>query len=213
MSFLILGGIGFGRLTSPGGFETRCLADYVDLPVIEGKPLLQFVGEGLDLITLSFHFHAAFCVPQTVWDDLRRLLAEHNALQLFHGNGRVLGRFVLTDLTRTTTVAAEDGTLIAFDCTLELKEYVDPQPLVTRRAQQREQAPARKKPGKRAKVATVKQAPQASAVSAEDVTPMPSHSSTIPPAANMDAVTVSSHATRQPAVAEVDNEPWSILTP
>ncbi len=205
--FLTLGDIGFGLLTSPSGFDSRLGASYAELPVIEGKPLLQYTGDELDGHKLSFVFRADFCNPQEVWASLVERLHSHSPLSLLMGSGQVLGNYVIASLERSILQAADDGTLIAFEANLELKEYVDPQPLVTKKAQKRAQAPARKKPGERAKVATEKKD-----LPAIDVEPVACHPNTFP-AEKLEVTTVASHATRQPPAAEVDNDPWPILTP
>lgn len=203
--FLILGGIGFGRTTSPTGFESRRPVSYAELAVIEGQPLLQYTGDGLEAITLNFQFHADYCKPQELWDELVLRHTSHKALSLHQGNGLLLGKFVIADLSRTTTIAAEDGTLYGFECTLELLEYVDHKPLETKRAEQQSAAPARKQPGERAKVAARKKdtaAPQA--VAGQPATP----------ALDTDTATVAAIATRQPAEpADDDIDFWPILTP
>ncbi|MGE4402853.1 MAG: phage tail protein [Desulfobulbus sp.] len=202
--FLTLGDIGFGLLTSPRGFETRMGTCYAELQVIEGKPLLQYTGDNLDGHLLTFTFRSDFCDPQEVWDALKNRQEGHQPLALFLGNGTVLGNFVIARLDRSILQAADDGTLLAFEATLDLKEYVDPQPLVTRKAQKRAQAPARKKPGKRAKAATEKKD-----LPAIDVQPVACHPQTFP-AEKLEVTTVASHATRQPvATAEKsEGEPW-----
>jgi phage protein U len=151
MPFLMLGDIGFAKLVSPTGFDTKLAISYAEHSVIEGKPLLQYTGDGLLETSLAFLFHADFCKPQQVWNDLVTLATRHKAFQLSQGNGLLLGRFVIADLTRTTTYAAADGTLYAFECKLSLKEYVDPQPLETKKKEKKKVAPAQKKPGKKPK--------------------------------------------------------------
>jgi phage protein U len=205
--FLTLGDIGFGLLTSPRGIETHMGTSFAELPVIEGKPLLQYTGDNLDGHLLTFTFRSDFCDPQEVWDALMDRQRRHQPLALFLGNGTVLGNFVIAGLDRSILQAADDGSLLAFEATLDLKEYVDPEPLVTRKAQKRDQAPARKKPGKRAKVATEKKD-----LPAIDVEPVACHPQTFP-AEKLEVTTVASHATRQPPAEEVDNDPWPILTP
>lgn len=149
MAFILLGDIGFGKLASPTGFDAKLAISYSEHQVIEGKPLLQYTGDGLGEIGLNFLFHADFCQPQQVWDDLVTLATSHKAFSLSQGNGLVLGKFVITDISRTTTYAAEDGTLYAFECKLSLKEYVDPAPLQTKKKEQQKKAPAKKKKRKR----------------------------------------------------------------
>lgn len=149
MAFLMLGDIGFGKLVSPSGFDGKLAINYAEHQVIEGKPLLQYTGDGLGEISLSFLFHADFCKPQLIWDDLVTLATSHKAFPLSQGNGLLLGKFVIVDINRTTTYAADDGTLYAFECKLSLKEYVDPLPLETKKKEQKKKAPAKKKKKKR----------------------------------------------------------------
>ena len=164
--FLLLGSIGFGKLQSPTGFEGKLAISYAEHQVIEGKPLLQYTGDGLGEISLSFLFHADFCDPQAVWDDLVTLATSHKAFPLSQGNGLLLGQFVIADISRTTTYAADDGTLYGFECKLSLKEYVDPEPLTTKKKAQQKKAPAKKKPGKKPKKpAKKKDVPQLTAES------------------------------------------------
>jgi hypothetical protein len=75
--FITLGTIGFGKLLGPSGFEGKLAISYAEHQVIEGKPLLQYTGDGLGEISLSFLFHADFCDPQAVWDDLVTLATSH----------------------------------------------------------------------------------------------------------------------------------------
>lgn len=164
MVFLLLGDIGFGKLVSPTGFDSRLAISYAEHQVIEGKPLLQYTGHGLGEISLSFLFHADFCKPQMVWDDLITLATSHKAFPLSQGNGLLLGKFVIADISRTTSYAAEDGTLYAFECKLNLKEYADPAPLQTKKKEQKKKAPAKRKKGKKLP-AKKKEVPQLTAES------------------------------------------------
>jgi phage protein U len=166
MAFLLLGDIGFGRLVSPTGFDAKLAISYAEHQVIEGKPLLQYTGDGLGEINLAFLFHADFCDPQAVWDDLITLATSHKAFPLSQGNGLLVGKYVIIDVSRTTTYAAEDGSLYGFECKLSLKEYADPQPLETKKQEQQQQAPAKKKPGRKPKKPSKKkEVPQPSAES------------------------------------------------
>lgn len=164
MAFLLLGDLGFGKLQSPTGLEAKLAINYAEHQVVEGKPLLQYTGDGLGEISLSFLFHADFCKPQQMWDDLIALATSHKAFSLSQGNGLVLGKFVITDISRTTTYAAEDGTLYAFECKLTLKEYADPAPLATKKKEQKKKAPAKRKKGKK-RPAKKKEVPELTAAS------------------------------------------------
>ncbi|MGE0156703.1 MAG: phage tail protein [Geobacter sp.] len=164
--FLIIGDIAMGQLESPTGFEAKLAISYAEHQVIEGKPLLQYTGDGLDEISLGFMFHADFCDPQRTWDGLKELATSHKAFPLLQGNGLLLGQFVIADISRTTTHAAADGTMYAFEAKLTLREYVDPKPLSTKKKEQQQAAPAVKRPAKKMKrPAKKKDVPQLSAES------------------------------------------------
>jgi phage protein U len=149
MAYLILGDIGFAQLSSPRGLSDSLSISYAEHLTIEGKPLLQYTGDGLHEITLDFLFHADFCQPRTVWDSLLQAASGHKALQLSHGNGLLIGSFVIADVKRTTTYSADDGTLYAFECQITLKEYVDSDPLNTKRKGQKGVAQAIQQIGKK----------------------------------------------------------------
>jgi hypothetical protein len=165
MAFIMLGAVGFAQLTSPTAYELEKKVDFAEHQVTEGKPLLQYMGPGLDGISLSFLFHADFINPQTAWDQLVDLMNTHAAFPVSMGNGQLLGQFVLTSLTRAASSMANDGTLQAIECRVSLKEWSDPAPLQTRQAEKKQQAKAVKKPGKkkpRTKKATIPQLDAAS---------------------------------------------------
>lgn len=161
--FVLLGDIGFARLASPTAFDLEKKIDYAEHQVTEGKPLLQYMGPGLDGISLSFMFHADFVRPQAAWDGLVDLMNSHAAFPLSMGNGRFLGRFVITSLNRTTTVTADDGTLISCECKATLKEWAEPAPLKTRKIEKKEKAKAVKKKGKKKPKAKKAAAPELTA--------------------------------------------------
>lgn len=148
--YLILGDIGFAMLTSPVSLAHRQTIDFAEHPVIEKKTLLQYTGEPAVDMELSFTFHADYCSPQAVWDRLTALADSHRAFDVLTGAGRILGQFVLTELNRTTTWAADDGTLFAFDCDLRLKEFVQTDALSGEKRAGRSAALAVVSPGRRA---------------------------------------------------------------
>lgn len=149
MAFIMLGDVGFARMTSPTANELEKKADFAEHQVAEGKPLLQYMGPGLDSFSLSFMFHVEFCTPQECWDDLVGLLNKHEAFPLSMGNGQLLGRFVITSLTRTTTITTDDGRLLGIEVRASLKEYADPEPLKTRKVEKKAKAKAVKRKGKK----------------------------------------------------------------
>ncbi|NJD38453.1 MAG: phage tail protein [Geobacter sp.] len=160
--FLLLGDIGLAKLTSPTAMDLKRSYSYPEHQVAEGQPLLQWTGTGLDEFSVSLLIHASFAPPQKAWDSLIRLADKHAAVPVCQGNGLFLGWFVIPELSRTSSVCADDGTLISIEIKLTLKQYADPKPLETKKVQKPK--PAVKKPGKKipAKKADVPQLTTAS---------------------------------------------------
>lgn len=124
--YMLLGDVSFSVLTYVKGSETHKAADYAEHKLFGGKPRLQFVGDALDEITWSLLLHASLCDPEAELQKLEQLLASHAAAPLFTGNGDYKGTFVVTKCTLTTRWTFDDGTLIALEATVDLKEYVMP---------------------------------------------------------------------------------------
>ena len=146
---MIMGHIGFVGIAGPTSFELEKKIDFAEHQVTEGKPLLQYMGPVLDGIALTFMFHREYTDPQVAWDKILDLFNQHSSFPLSMGNGQLVGTFVLSGLSRSATVTAEDGTLVAIECRVTLKEYADPEPLKTKKIAKKKKAKAVKKPGKR----------------------------------------------------------------
>jgi phage protein U len=143
--FIFIGPITCGLLYSPTAMDLKGSISYPEHQVIEGKPLLQFTGWGLDEIDLDLYVHADFGnPPQMVWDDLYLLMCAHEAVPISHGSGLYQGTFVIREMQRTTSYAAADGTLFAFEAKIKLVEFVDINPLETRKEAKKKTAKAKK---------------------------------------------------------------------
>lgn len=140
--YIMLGVVGYARLESPTAYELEKKADYAEMQVTEGKPLLQYMGQGLDKIDLSFSFHSDYTDPQAAWARLVDMINAHKAFTVTMGNGQVIGDFVLSDLKRTAAVTGEDGTLQVIYCKVKLKEWSEPEPLERRKKEKKSEAKA-----------------------------------------------------------------------
>jgi len=147
--YATLGNIQFEVLTGPFAMDSSGTAEYAEHKLIEGKPRLQFMGEGLDTISLQANLHSQFCNPEQKLNELRAAKAGHQAMALVLGNGLYRGRFVISDLAETLRQTTSRGDIISLEVRLTLKEWVDVSPLVIKQQQQLAQAQGRKKPGAR----------------------------------------------------------------
>lgn len=160
--FAQLGDIRFELITYFDGLEGRTSYTFAEHQVIEGKPLLQFIGDNLDEVSVQFRFHVSYCAPEA---EFRRLIDAanlHQALPFVFGNGLYKGRFVITEISDTVENTASDGTVIAMGARVTLKEWVDAAPLEVKKQQQKKKAPARKKKGKKHPKAKIEDVPQLS---------------------------------------------------
>lgn len=163
--FVMLGTIGYAKLTSPTAMDLTKSWNYAEHQVVEGKPLLEFMGSALDGHKLTFLFHASYCNPQKSYDALVTLGDLHAAFPLTKGNGRYMGRFVIIELSQAIQSSADDGTLLSIEVSATLKEYVDKKPLETKKKVAKAKAPARKKAGKRKAKVKKADVPQLTAAS------------------------------------------------
>ena len=113
-------------LISVAQLDSRHSANYAEHALLDGKPRLQWLGDSLDELTLKLLFHRQFCDPKLEVLVLKQALARHAAQPLVLGNGDHLGWFVITDLSIASQQTADDGTLLACEVDLTLKEHVLP---------------------------------------------------------------------------------------
>lgn len=121
--FATLGEITFEVLTSPVAFESSFRWTYAEQDVIEARPRLQWLSEGLRTIAFDLRFHASFTTPSTQLENLLAVARNHSAQALVLGNGEHLGYFVIVALSVASTQMTAVGDVIAMTVHLELKEW------------------------------------------------------------------------------------------
>lgn len=121
--FAILGDIEFTLSGGITGMEQRGTADWAEHARIQGKPLLEWIGEGLDEINLNIDLHPMLGDPAARWRALREAKAKHEPLALVLGNGDYLGPQVVADLTLQHRRMTATGQLASATVQLRLREY------------------------------------------------------------------------------------------
>lgn len=127
--FYQLSNIRFEGIISPSALSKTKSAVYAEHALIEGKPVLQRLGDGLDTVDLSIHFHSRFCNPEQELDRLYALQAISDGLPFLTGEGRYLGLYVITDIGKTIEQAGVGGHIISVRVDVKLKELVKSNPL------------------------------------------------------------------------------------
>lgn len=143
-----LGFLAFERREYFAGLEGTHKFDFVEQPHVEGKPGLQAVGDALDVYTLDMVFHHYWCDPAASVEKMREVAARKQAQSLTFGDGTYLGKFVVTEIGKTWQHTRPDGQVLYMVVRVQLKEHVDPEPLVTSRKRAVAAAPAVKAPAK-----------------------------------------------------------------
>jgi phage protein U len=120
--FATFGEIVFELLGSPDSFKSVRRWHYAEHRVIEDAARLQWVGDGLETITIAMLFHASYMDPAAQSAALLAAAADHGARALVFGNGDHRGYFVVTSMRTIYRHTAADGSPIAIAVQAELKE-------------------------------------------------------------------------------------------
>ncbi len=141
--YAMLGNIKFDLLTSPISTDDKRAYTYAEHAVIEGKPRLQYTGDDLESIDITFRFHKDFCDPASQQEKIIAAANAHKALPLVMGDGTYIGYFVILEVSCGPQAAMKDGSLIYTELSVKLKEWVDENTAKRKEAQKKANAPAR----------------------------------------------------------------------
>ncbi len=122
--FAQLGDIRFDLIAYFEGLESTKMFNYAEHAVIEGKPKLQYMGEALEEIRIKINLHMDFCNPEAEYKKIMEAASRYKPLAFIFGNGLYKGDYVIEELTTIEVQTFNDGTLMAVDMELKLKEWV-----------------------------------------------------------------------------------------
>lgn len=121
--FAILGTIEFTVAGGINGMEQSCSADWAEHSRIQGKPLLEWIGEGLDEINLTIELHPMLGDPAERWRSLRQAKSKHEPLAFVMGSGEYIGPYVITHVSNAIRRATAVGQVVASTVQVSLREY------------------------------------------------------------------------------------------
>jgi len=121
--FAILGEIEFTVAGGISGMERRGSADWAEHTRIQGKPLLEWIGEGLDECNLTIELHPVLGDPEARLRALHLAKKKHEPLALVMGSGEYLGPYVIVDLNNVIRRATAVGQIRSASVQVSLKEY------------------------------------------------------------------------------------------
>lgn len=124
--YAVLGKIEFEVASGITGMEQRGSADWAEHSLIQGKPLLEWVGDGLDELTFSIQLHPWLGDPEARLRMLREAKSKHEPLAFVLGSGEYVGAFVITEISNTPRRTSADGRLYSSTVQVSLREYTGP---------------------------------------------------------------------------------------
>lgn len=121
--FAILGDIEFTVAGGITGMDQSSSADWAEHARIQGKPLLEWIGEGLDECNLTIELHPVLGDPEERLRALRLAKTKHEPLAFVMGSGEYLGAYVITNIGNNIRRTTATGQINSATVQLSLKEY------------------------------------------------------------------------------------------
>ncbi|UZE21857.1 phage tail protein [Pseudomonas sp. B21-056] len=121
--FAILGDIEFTVAGGISGMEQSGSADWAEHSRIQGKPLLEWIGEGLDQCNLTIELHPVLGDPEERLRALRRAKSKHEPLAFVMGSGEYLGAYVIREISNAIRRSTAVGQINAATVQVSLAEY------------------------------------------------------------------------------------------
>ena len=108
-------------------FQVQRSAKFSEHAIHGGKALLEFTGLAPASMSLSIRLDAGLGVnPKEELEALREILTDHEAVPfILDGEPQGDGLWVLEGLDESYEVIDNQGTFIALDVSLKLKEYIE----------------------------------------------------------------------------------------
>lgn len=100
-------------------------ARFAEHEVLHRKPRLEFLGPGLEAMTIKIRLDAQLGLDPLTEIDALRFLRDAGEEKVLIIGGQIFGRFVLADLTEEHRRHGRDGVLLLAEVVLQLKEYDD----------------------------------------------------------------------------------------
>jgi phage protein U len=121
--FAVLGGIPFEVLSSPESLNAARRYDYAEHRVVEDRPRLQWIADGLETLELELMFHRSLSDPMAMLALIEAAAETHQALPLVFGNGDFRGYFVIVQIGMVSRQLSGAGDPLAIVVRMTLREW------------------------------------------------------------------------------------------
>ena len=121
--FASFGEIAFQILSGPESIDEELRWEYAEHRVVEDLPKLQWIGDGLETLTMEMFFHRAFSDPAAQLEALIAAASDHQARALVFANGDLRGYFVINSLRTSFRQLSDLGDPIAVAVQVSLKKW------------------------------------------------------------------------------------------
>ena len=126
-----LGDINFEVHEAPHQLGYKEASQFAQQKRIEGKATIQFVGEDLQTLDLTFRFGYPWCQPSAQLQRLQQARRDAKSMPLILGKGRFQGNYVIQDVSVDLEVTTEDGLISLIEVSVSLIETVElPEPVL-----------------------------------------------------------------------------------
>jgi len=119
----ILGDIEFEIAGGLAGMELSQASDYAEHALIQGKPLLETVGDALDEVQLGIELHPTLGDVAARIRALQTAMQAHQPLAFVLGNGEFPGAFVITELNQIHHRTFADGESFSATLSVTLRQW------------------------------------------------------------------------------------------
>lgn len=123
-----LGRLKFEPLNGPRSFTKKEPENFVSQDRLVGKPTLQRIGGALITASIDMHFHYTFINVRQALSDIRLIKTTGEPVDFVNGYGFSEGMFVIEDMNVSVTKTDAQGYLLEADVSVQLLEYVSPNP-------------------------------------------------------------------------------------
>lgn len=121
--FIRLGRHRLEAINSPQLWNITNEKNIAEVPIIGSKPIVQDIGEKLDVMSISVSLNSEFCNPKKVLDELLKSQFGFEILDLVTGSGVYYGKYVISKIDRSNSRCTDIGDVKSISVDIELKEY------------------------------------------------------------------------------------------